>query len=219
MSVALIRKHTFIAIALTLVLISLVAGVLYFGPWDASGPKVGYWPALTMVYEVDGPAINGQTVRETHRLEYRSVTDWTDTVLESDPIESRPLGTVSTAGSYERLNGKKVESYDSITDDVTVDERTEEGILVPNTYLVPRYHFVVDPTRASDGTPYTETTTTTTTTTVCYRSECEENVSGLAFKQGGGREWIVLEDKRWGISLKSGDSFVVRELILDASKD
>ena len=93
MSVALTRKHTFIALALTLVLISLVAGVLYFGPWDASSPEISYWPALTMVYEIDGPVFNGQTVRETHRLEYRSVTDWTDTVIESDPIEFPHLGT------------------------------------------------------------------------------------------------------------------------------
>ena len=219
MSVALTRKTTFIAIALTLVLISLVAGVIYFGPWDASDSKVGQWPALTMVYEMDGLGINGQTVRETHRLEYRSVSDWTDTVIESDPFEDGPLGTVSTAGSYQRLKGKKVETYDSITDHVSVDERTEGGIFVPNAHLLPRYHFVVDPTRAPDGTPYTETTTTTTTTTVCYRSECEENVSGLAFKWGDGPERIVLDDKRWGIALKSGDSFIVRELVLDASKD
>ena len=113
MSVALTRKHTFIAIALTLGLISLVAGVLYFGPWDASSPEISYWPALTMVHEMDGLGSNGQKIRETHRLEYRSVTDWTDTVIESTPFESLALGTVSTAGSYERLKGKKVEYYDS----------------------------------------------------------------------------------------------------------
>ena len=86
----------------------------------------------------------------------------------------------------------------------------------PNGHLIPLYYFVANPTRGPDGTPYTETPTTAT---VCYRSECEENVSGLAFKQGGGPERIVLDDKRWGISLKFGDSFIVRELILDASKD
>ena len=216
MSVALTRKHTFIALALTLGLISLVAGVLYFGPWDASSPEISYWPALTMVYEMDGSAINGQTVRETHRLEYRSVTDWTDTVIESTPFESLALGTVSNTGSYERLKGKKVEFYDPITDDVSVDERTDESIYVPNAHLIPLYYFVANPTRDPDGTPYTETPTTTT---VCYRSECEENVSGLAFKWGGRLERIALNDKRWEINLKSVDSFVVRELILDASKD
>ena len=219
MSVALTRKHTFIAIALALVLISNVAGVLYFGPWDASGPKVSYWPALTMVYEIDGATSNGKTTREVHRLEYRSVSDWTDTVIESDPFESLALGTVSNTGSYERLKGKRVEFYDPITDDVSVHKRTDGGIYVPNVHLIPRYHFVANPTRDPDGTPYTETTTTTTTTTIYYRSECEENVSGLAFKWGGGPEGVVLDDKKWGIALKSGDSFIVRELILDASKD
>ena len=177
MSVALTRRNTFIALAL--VLISLVAGVLYFGPWDASSPEVSYWPALTMVYEIDGATSNRKTTREVHRLEYRSVSDWTDTVIESDPFESLALGTVSNVGSYERLKGKKVEFYDSITDDVSVDNRTEGGIFIPNGHLIPLYYFVANPTRDPDGTPYTETTTTTT---VCYRSECEENVSGLAFK-------------------------------------
>ena len=156
MSVALTRKHTFIAIALTLVLISIVAGVLYFGPWDASGPKVSYWPALTMVYEIDGATSNGKTTREVHRLEYRSVSDWTDTVIESDPFESLALGTVSTAGSYQRLKDKKVESYDSITNDVSVDERTEGGMFFPNGHLIPLYYFVANPTMGPDGTPYTK---------------------------------------------------------------
>ena len=115
MSVTLTRKTTFIALALALVLISLVAGVLYFGPRDASSSEISYWPALTMVYEMDGVTSNGKTTREVHRLEYRSVSDWTDTVIESDPIEDIALGTVSTAGSYQRLKGKKVEYYDSIT--------------------------------------------------------------------------------------------------------
>ena len=216
MSAVLTRKNTFIALALTLVLISLVAGVLYFGPRDVSSSEISYWPALTMVYEMDGLGFNGQTTRETHHLEYRSVSDWTDTVIESTPFESLALGTVSTAGSYQRLKGKKVEFYDSITDDVSVDKRTDESIYVPNTHLIPIDFFVANPTRAPDGTPYTETTTTTT---VCYRSECEENVSGLAFKWGGRLERIALDDKRWGINLKSGNSFIVRELILDASKN
>ena len=145
MSVALTRKHTFIALALTLVLISLVAGVLYFGPLDTSSPEISYWPALTMVYEMDGLGSNGQTIRETHRLEYRSVTDWTDTVIESTPFESLALGTVSTAGSYQRLKGKRVEYYDSTTDDVSVDKRTDESIYVANAHLIPLYYFVANP--------------------------------------------------------------------------
>ena len=209
------KRYVLPALALTLILLTSVT-TLYFFSQDAGEGGETYWPPLTMIYEVDGPVHNGQTIREVRRLEYRSATEWTDTVIESDPIESLALGTVSTQGSYERLKGKRVEFYDSITDDVSVDKRTDEGIHVPNAHLIPLYYFVANPTRDPDGTPYTETPTTTT---VCYRSECEENVSGLAFKWGGGPERIALDDKRWGISLRSGDSFVVRELILDASKD
>ena len=209
------KKYMIIALVLTLALLTIVT-VLYLFAGVAGEGEETHWPPLTMVYEVDGPAFSGQTIREVRRLEYRSATEWTDTVIESDPIESLALGTVSTQGSYERLKGKRIESYDSITDDVSVDIRSEESIYVPNAHMIPLYYFVANPTMDPDGTPYTETPTTTT---VCYRSECEENVSGLAFKWGGGPERIALDDKRWGINLKSGDSFVVRELILEASKD
>ena len=109
--------------------------------------EISYWPALTMVYEKDGATSNGKTTREVHRLEYRSVTDWTDTVIESDPIEFPPLGTESTAGSYQRLKGKKVEFYDSTTNDVSVDKRTDESIYVPNAHLIPLYYFVANPNK------------------------------------------------------------------------
>ena len=209
------KKYALPTLALTVALLTIVT-VLYLFAGDAGEGEETYWPPLTMIYEVDGPAYSGQTIREVRQLEYRSATEWTDTAIESDSIESLALGTVSTQGSYERLKGKRVEYYDSTTDDVSVDKRTDESIYVPNAHLIPLYYFVANPTIDSDGTSYTETPTTAT---VCYRSECEENVSGLAFKWGGGPERIALDDKRWGINLKSGDSFVVRELILDASKD
>ena len=215
MALTLSSRHSLIAFALTLALLAVV-GVVYIVVDDADEEEKTYWPPLTMIYEVDGPVHNGQTVREVRRLEYRSATDWTDKVIESDPIESLALGTVSTTGSYKRLKDELIEEYDSITDDVSVDERTEGGLFVPNAYTVPLQFFVEDPTRSPDGTPYT---LVATTSRVCYRNECKENAGGLAFKRGAGNEWIVLDDERWGIALKAGDGFVVRELILDASKN
>lgn len=215
MPAILTLRHSLIALALTLALI-IVLGILYFFSGVLGREEKGYWPPLTMIYEVDGPVRNGKTVRETRRLEYRSATDWTDTVIEADPIESLALGTVSTEGSYMRLKDELVETYDSITDDVSVDERTEGGLFVPNAYLVPYQHFVEDSTRAPDGAPYVAVSTSSK---VCYRSGCEENAGGLAFRRGVGQEWIILDDERWGIVLQVGDAFIVRELFLDALKN
>lgn len=215
MSAMLTSKHSLIALVLILALLAIVGVLCAFAGVTGEQEK-NYWPPLTMIYEVDVPTHNGQTVREARRLEYRSATDWTNTVIESDPIQSPALGTVSTAGSYTRLKDELVETYDSITDDVGVDETTEGGLFVPNAYLVPYHNFVEDPTIAPDGTPYAAAVTSAR---VCYRSKCEENVVGLAFQRGAGTVWVLLDDERWGIVLKVGDAFVVRELILDASKN
>ena len=65
------------------------------------------WPPFSMVYELE----QGQAVsvgnrhvesRQVRRLEYRSATEWTDTVLESADIETR-VGTFNQAGSYRRV--------------------------------------------------------------------------------------------------------------------
>ena len=215
MTVMLTRRHSLISLALILALLAIM-GILYFFSGVLGKKEKSYWPPLTMTYEVEGPVHNGHTVREVRLLEYRSTTDWTDTVIGSDPIESLALGAVSTAGSYMRLKDELIEEYDSITDDVSVDEKTEGGLFVPNVYLVPYHNFVRDPTRAPDGTPYAAVVTSAR---VCYRSECEENAGGLAFMRGAGSEWVVLDDERWGIVLQAGEAFVVRELILGASKN
>lgn len=53
-------------------------------------------------------------------------------MIESDPIESLALGMVSTARSYSRLKGAKLEDYNSITDQLDVSEFDEDTIFVPN---------------------------------------------------------------------------------------
>ena len=211
----LTHKHSPIALALILALLAIV-GILCFFSGVLGKEGKSYWPPLTMTYEVNGPVHNGQTVREVRLLEYRSTTDWTDTVIESDPIQSPALGKVSTAGSYTRLKDELVETFDSITNDDRVDKITEGRLFVPNAYLVPYHNFVEDPTIAPDGTSYAAAVTSAR---VCYRSECEDNAGGLAFMRGAGTEWVLLDDERWGIVLRAGDGFVVRELTLDASKD
>ena len=89
-----------------------------------------------MVYEKDGQNYNGTVIRETHRLEYNSASDWTDTVIASDPIESIALGTITSTGSYMRRNGDEFKIYDSITKDAEVTQEPDTTY-IPNQFLAP----------------------------------------------------------------------------------
>ena len=89
-----------------------------------------------MVYEIDGQVYNGTVIRETHRLEYNSASDWTDTVIASDPIESIALGTITSTGSYMRWNGDEIKTYDSISDDADITQEPDTTY-IPNQFLAP----------------------------------------------------------------------------------
>lgn len=151
MPAILTRRHSLIALSLILALLAIV-GILYFFSGVLGKEERSYWPLPTMIYKVDGPVHNGHTVREVRRLEYRSATDWTDMVIESDPIESLALGAVRTTGSYMRLRDELIEEYDSITNDITTETVEEGTLFVPNAYLVPYHNFVEGPTISRAGT-------------------------------------------------------------------
>ncbi|MDE2688766.1 MAG: hypothetical protein OXI16_14905 [Chloroflexota bacterium] len=204
------------------VLISVVgAGVLFLSIGTASKAETTYLPTMTMVYEIDGQVHNGVVIKETHRLEYNSASDWTDTVIASDPIESLALGTITATGSYTRRDGNQFKTYDSVTDDSSV-VRITDSIVIPNQFLGPLLIFAegadlnADPPITSTGKTLSEVNTTAR---VCYLSECESNVSALEFDRGYGNQWTVLNDARWGIPLKVGDTFIVKELTLGVSKN
>ena len=203
------RKRTLVFLGIS-ALLSIGIVIIFLRVNSDPTAEVSYWPPLTMVYEVNGPVYNGVQIREVHRLEYRSITEWTDTVIESDSIESRAMGTVNTVGSFERLNGTKFESYDSITDDLHV-QYEEGGILVPSGFLVPIH--ISELKKVHDLIP------TTTASKVCYRDDCEQDAGGLAYTSPGGMEWIIANESRWGIPLKAGDVFFVREVRIDSTKE
>ena len=218
----ILLTHRRMAILLTLAFFSIVGAiVLFFSLERTYQAETSYWPSLTMIYESDGPVHNGTTIRETRRLEYNSVTDWTETVIESDPIESIAFGTETTVGSYTRRNGNQFITYDSMTDYSSVKE-IADSIVVPNQFLKPLLIFGEGADLESD-TPTTSTGKTLseveTTTRVCYQSDCASNVAGLEFDSGYGDQWTVLNDARWGIPLRVGDNFIVSELTLDVSKN
>lgn len=196
-------------VALFLLAVSAVA--VFFSVRTDSMVLEGDWPPLTMVYAMDGPVWNGVTIAETHRLEYRSTLDWTDTVIESDSIESLALGTVTTVGSYSRLNGTRYEKYDSTIDTLEVVE-TEGGIRFPNRFLVS--------SRSSDFVEPQDRNLVRVLTgsSVCYQGECEPNANGFAHctrNQG----WVYADDSRWDIPLTVGESFMALEVDIDSTKE
>ena len=213
------RAVVLVAVAL----LSIVgAGVLFLSFGRTFKAETTYWPTLTMVYEKDGQNYNGTVIRETHRLEYNSASDWTDTVIASDPIESLALGTITSTGSYMRWNGDEIKIYDSISDDAEITQEPDTTY-IPNQFLAPLDIFEEgadpesEPTLTKNGEVLTQVSTTSR---VCYQSDCESSASGLAYNRGGGIRWIVLDDTRWwGIPLKVGDKFIVSELTLDVSKN
>ena len=159
-----------------------------------------------MVYETDGnsyavgqnPAV---VTRETHRLEFGSPSQWTDTVTASPDVQAR-VGMFNVTGSYKRLDGRTYTKYDALTD-TTEEEEAEEGRVV-GPFMMPF------PIKESGYT----FTPTTTEATVCFMAECQENAEGLLYVKPSGTEFVFVNDAR-GIPLRIGDEsngFVVHEI-------
>ncbi len=124
-----------------LLVLTCASGVLaiatFLNAQNTAGADRNSWPSLLMVYNIDGLTYNGVSIREVHRLVYRSKSDWTDTVIESDPIQSG-VGTIYSVGSYKRVDGIRYEEYDSIGDQSYLEELDGgKSITIPNVFLQP----------------------------------------------------------------------------------
>lgn len=170
------------------------------------------WPPFTMVYELE----DGQSVmvgdrpvesRQSRRFEYQSATEWTDTVLESPPIETR-VGTFSQVGSYRRLDGRRLVGYDSVTDSIREDEVEEGSRRLANGFFLPYRNRQFE---ELDGIPPVKVETGAL---VCFRNECEDNAIGLLYRLENGQERVFADDSR-GFPLGIGTLFVVNELRVD----
>ncbi len=171
------------------------------------------WPPLTMIYEIDAAPVSvGNEVqrgREVHRLEYQSQTQWTDTVIEAPDIETN-VGTFSSVGSYQRLDGRDLTEFDAI-DNQTRSSTIDEGVTfaagpaLVRTPIGPMMEAGLELKRAPSGSE------------VCFGQVCKENAGGLkaTFR---GQERVFVDDQR-GIPLRIGDSFfVVRELRIEDTR-
>ncbi len=192
----------------TLVLSALIA-MSFLTIWlvGQDGGDTSWLPSMTMVYETDGDAVGvgnnpPVTIREVHRLEYRSKTDWVDTVIEASPIvQVIPEGVYDPVGSYQRVDGTQFTEFDASTNDGFQEVMEPKTIFLPHRALRPYY------LRDLDQSP----SRVDTLSKVCYGDDCEENVQGLLYVLSSG-ERVFLDDPRWDIPLRAGDWFEVREL-------
>ncbi|MDP6453913.1 MAG: hypothetical protein QF898_11430 [SAR202 cluster bacterium] len=206
------RRKRILAFLVIASLLSIGSVTIFISMKSDATAEIGYWPPLTTVYETDGPSWNGTIIGEVHRLEYVSVTEWTDTVIESDPIESIADGTIYTVGSYSLLSGSKYEEYDSTSGETSVEEIAEDSIFVPNLFLMPFHVSEFKKTRGGDLFQ------AETVSKVCYQGDCEQNSGGISHYRGE-VEWTYADESRWGIPLKVGDAFLVREVQIDRPKE
>ena len=197
-----------LGLVVTVLLGLLVAGEFFSLQW-VTATQTEHWPPFTMEYEVNGQTSPGERPpRHVHRLEYRSKTDWTDTIIKAPSIENR-YGVFSHIGTFQQVKDDVFTDYDSVTG-LTSTDRIEDGTTrVPRMGLIPHpvqllqdqgFRFVRKPTVAK----------------VCFLDECEERAAGVSFLDEG-QERIILDDVR-GIPLRVGDNFVVRELRVHDSR-
>ena len=173
-------------------------------------------PSMTLVYEVYGPAVTVgddsiASYKETRRLEYRSKTDWTETVIESPTIDLGRYGSGSNVGSYRRLNGAVLTEYDPL------DGSTSESTIDTDVIFIPDAAFSFAHTSPVEPLGNVSGVEVTTDARVCFNSECEQNASGVKYSANG-VTLVVLEGDNWIIPLEFGNGFVLKSADIQASK-
>ena len=106
-------------LALALGAAAIALGLAFAGP--AKPGLADPLPPITLTYEVYGASVAVGTrsierFKETRRLEYRSQTDWTETIITSPTLDLGTYGTGTYQGSYTTLNGNTMTEYDALTD-------------------------------------------------------------------------------------------------------
>ena len=199
----------------------LLASALVFANNRGAEAGLGQLPSMTMVYEVYGPSISVggrpvQPFREVHRLEYRTKTDWVDTVIESPSVDLGRYGSGSNVGSYTRLNGSTVTEYDAMDGSTGSSTVADDTIFVPNA----AFAFALessDPLGATAADSGIERSQVVTSARVCFSGECEENVGGTRYRSGG-LDLVLLEGASWALPLQLGDGFLVKTIESQAAR-
>jgi hypothetical protein len=163
------------------------------------------WPPFTMTYQQVVDEGTAPPLVEVHRLEYQSKDEWTDTVVEAPSVDTR-LGAFSNKDSYQRVSGGVYSRFSAATGSIREEKLEQDTIKVPNGFLVPFQKQSLE--LANIGS-----TRVTTNSVVCFRDKCIEGAPGLRYAAEGQPETVLADDSR-GIPLRSGDDFVVTELLI-----
>ena len=169
------------------------------------------WPAFSMLYTTPGYTYSrGQgepvAVTEIHRLDYESATQWVNTVVESPDITTA-VGTHNRVGQYTALSGNTYTEYDGAGVETHTETVADDTTFIVGTMPAPF------PIVASG----VETAITTTTARVCFLEECTNNAGGILYTMDNGSEFVFVDDAR-GIPLRVNESFVVKEITIQDSK-
>ena len=203
----------FVASVLALGALVTVAALAFTGDTGPNLPEP--LPPMTLTYEVNGPGVSvGDRViadyKETRRLEYRSQTEWTETVIESPQLDLGRYGTGTNEGSYQKLNGSVLTEYDAMIG-TTDTSSVGAGVFLPLDALGYAYTPV-------GSSPLKDTVTTEAVTMdvrVCAANGvCADNVPGTKYTAGSGRELVVYEGADFVLPVRSGH-FVLKSVLIN----
>ena len=203
--------------AIVVVVVALIAAlalVLANREGGEAGPSE--LPGMTLVYETYGPAISvGDSsvvpYKEIRRLEYRSRTDWTETVIESPTIDVGRYGTTSNVGAYVSLKGTVLTEHDPLDGSISESTIDDGATFVPNAAFV----FVhMSAIFLDDEVPGVAVTTEAQ---VCLNGDCEEKATGVRYTYGR-TSVVVFEGDNWIIPLEYGEIFSLRSADIQAQR-
>ena len=211
-------KPTFLVLGAALTALFVVSLLVYTNRAAAQASSGNLLPPMTMVYEVYGPSISVgersiEPFKELHRLEYQSETEWIDTVIESPSVDLGRYGVGSNVGSYTRLDGRAIDEYDAMDGSMEESAVSEDSIFVPNS----AFFYALATPNSTDDTPGLSKSQVVSSATVCFNGDCEENARGVLYS-GDGFELVMLMNDSWGIPLRLGDGFLVREIEIQVAK-
>ena len=207
------RKRIAVASVLALGVVTTILAVAFMNQSSQALPEP--LPPMTLTYEVYGPSVGvGErsipAFKQVKRLEYRSQTDWTETVIESPELDLGRYGTATHQGSYRTLKGDTLTEYDALTD-TTLTSSVGEGIFLPNTNLGHSYTPIGEsPIGTGAGVA------ADTDVRVCVVGNCTENVAGVKYTKGDS-ELVVYQGDGWIIPVKDGDTFNLKSADVPSS--
>ncbi len=206
-----------IAVASVLAL-GVVMTVLALAFTNRTGPNLpDPIPPMTLTYEVYGPGVSvgdrtSTPYKELVRLEYRSQTDWTETIIESPTLDLGRYGEGTSKGSWRQLKGNVYTEYDAM-DGGTYTSSEGGGVLLPHSVFGYAYTPIgYSPIAGADAG-----VTVTTEARVCWNGGCVDNAAGVSYTKGD-RELVMLEGDGWVLPIRDGDHFVLKSAEIQADR-